>query len=272
MYNYKSVSYNHSVRLIISIVLSLIAFNTSFNLFGPGTCSFDGNGRYGPIFVQKYLDNSGAVSCNFAAFLIIFVVIAYWIYILRKYKKIKIKHRDNYLDNTLDTGQNKNPEIQNLEDKLEKIKEEEHIDSLKEELNKKRIEKGLISLSEYEQLEKDINSTKKKFIKIEKLIFDLSAQKKKAGNSQTLSIFFSLPLFYLSYINFINRDWYLDLDTFYIFGLILLILLLFAINKILISNKNIKIFILEINKSEKAKDELFIKLNDMKKQLKEQSI
>ncbi len=261
------------MRLIISMVLSLIALNTSFNLFGPGTCSFDGNGRYGPIFVQKYLDNSGAVNCNFAALLIILVVIAYWIYILRKYNKIKIKHRDNnYLDNTLDTGQNKNPEIQNLEDKLEKIKEEEHIDSLKEKLNKKRIEKGLISLSEYEQLEKDIKSTKKKFIKIEKLIFDMSAQKKKTRNSQTLSIFFSLPLFYLSYINFINREWYLDLDTFYIFGLILLILLLFAIIKILISNKNIKTFILEINKLEKAKDELFIKLNDMKKQLQDQTI
>lgn len=65
---------------LISIAVSLNFLYTALGLFGQGTCSF-GGGRV--IRVQTNLGDAGAVSCNLAAFGIILVVIAYWMYVYR---------------------------------------------------------------------------------------------------------------------------------------------------------------------------------------------
>ena len=61
-----------------------------------------------------------------------------------------------------------NPEIDELEGKLKEISEEEKISELRNQLNQKRIERGLLSLSDFEKLEikiKDLQTTYQKKIR-----------------------------------------------------------------------------------------------------------
>ena len=54
----------------------------------------------------------------------------------------------------------KNTEINTLKEKLNILNEEDELNSLRNELNIKRLERGLISLIDYEQLDKDIQRKK----------------------------------------------------------------------------------------------------------------
>ena len=53
-------------------------------------------------------------------------------------------------------NENLNSEVYELEKKLEEINEEEKLKELREQLNKKRLERNLISLDEFEQLQENI--------------------------------------------------------------------------------------------------------------------
>jgi len=140
------------MRLLISGFLSIYALNTSLNLYGPGTCSFDGAAGGRIVYIERFYDNSGAISCNLAASLIAFFVIAYWLYVYSEFKGFKENNNSNF-QKEQDTeiyneSQKLNSEVYELEKKLEEISEEEKLRDLREQLNKKRLERNLISLEE----------------------------------------------------------------------------------------------------------------------------
>lgn len=155
------------MRLLVSAFLSIYALNTSLKLYGPGTCSFDGAAGGRIVYIERFYDNSGAISCNLAASLIAIVVIAYWIYIYSEFKSIKATEnssfqkvqRTEYFENK----ENFNSEVYELEKKLEELNEEEKLKELRDQLNKKRLERNLISLDEFEQLEENIINLRLKF-------------------------------------------------------------------------------------------------------------
>tara|TARA_Y100000591_G_scaffold296183_1_gene286183 strand:- start:169 stop:975 length:807 start_codon:yes stop_codon:yes gene_type:complete len=138
------------MRIIFSIFLSLIALNTSFNLFGPGTCSFDGSAGGRVITVQRFVDNSGAVSCNFAAFIILLIVLGYWGYFYKLYldnsklyesrrliKKNKTTNED-ILKNYLKPDTKNKPKIENYfpEINTNKVDKDKRLEKLKLERDK----------------------------------------------------------------------------------------------------------------------------------------
>jgi hypothetical protein len=68
--------------LIISLIASGSFVMTAFGIFGEGTCSFSGRGGARVLMVSTYSDGNGAISCNFAAVLMLLAVGAYWAYVL----------------------------------------------------------------------------------------------------------------------------------------------------------------------------------------------
>lgn len=148
------------MRFLISGFLSIYALNTSLNLFGPGTCSFDGAAGGRIVYIERFYDNSGAISCNLAASIIAIIVISYWIYIYSEFKSVKETQNSNLqkVQNTefFKENENLNSEVYELEKKLKEINEEEKLKELRDQLNKKRLERNLISLDEFEQLQENI--------------------------------------------------------------------------------------------------------------------
>ena len=155
------------MRLLTSGFLSIYALYTSLNLYGPGTCSFDGAAGGRIVYIERFYDNSGAISCNLAASLIAFLVIAYWLYVYSEFKGFKEINNSNFQKEQdaefYNESQNLNSEVYELEKKLEEISEEEKLRDLREQLNKKRLERNLISLEEYEQLEENIITLRNNF-------------------------------------------------------------------------------------------------------------
>jgi len=79
-------------------------------------------------------------------------------------KKVKQKSEEIYLtkdfDNQINVQESVNPQVIELENKLNEIEEQEKIQELRDKLNQKRIERGLLSLFEFEELENKINDFK----------------------------------------------------------------------------------------------------------------
>jgi hypothetical protein len=165
----------------ISIILSLYSINTAFNLFGPGTCSFDGASRL--IYIQRYYDGSGAVECDAAGLIIIFFIGSYWIYVYLKYQnnkkqivnKLPIRGKGEYeVTSSTESEYSHNIEIEKLEKKLTEISEEEKLESLRLELNLKRQDRGLVSLEELEGAEFNLNKLNLKLIEATQLVDEYS--------------------------------------------------------------------------------------------------
>jgi len=166
---------------LISLFLSFYSLNTAFNLFGPGTCSFDGASRV--IYIERYMDGRGAVECDTAAWMIIFLITSYWVYKYLKYQNNKKQIAIN-LNTTKNVGHEfatpiesenlRNPEIEILEKKLSEISEEEKLESLKLELNLKRQERGLVSLEELEGAEFNLKKLNFKLIEAQQLVDEYS--------------------------------------------------------------------------------------------------
>ena len=191
------------MRLLISGFLSIYALNTSLNLYGPGTCSFDGAAGGRIVYIERFYDNSGAISCNLAASLISFLVIAYWLYAYSEFKGFKENNNSNF-QKEQDTeiyneSQKLNSEVYELEKKLEEISEEEKLRDLREQLNKKRLERNLISLEEYEQLEENIITLRLNFKnsknRYQKQLEDINKIKSDKYIYSTALLFFSGLLF-----------------------------------------------------------------------------
>jgi len=155
------------MRFLISGFLSIYALNTSLSLYGPGTCSFDGAAGGRIVYIERFYDNSGAISCNLAASIIAIIVISYWIYIYSEFKSVKETQNSNFqkIQNAefFKENENLNSEVYELEKKLEELNEEEKLNELREQLNKKRLDRNLISLDEFEQLEENIVTLRMKY-------------------------------------------------------------------------------------------------------------
>jgi len=166
---------------LISLFLSFYSLNTAFNLFGPGTCSFDGASRV--IYIERYMDGTGAVKCDTAAWMIIFLITFYWVYKYSKYQNNKkqlagnlniSKNAGNVFATSIESENLHNPEIEILEKKLTEISEEEKLESLKLELNLKRQERGLVSLEELEGAKFNLNKLNMKLIEANQLVDEYS--------------------------------------------------------------------------------------------------
>ena len=166
---------------LISLFISFYSLNTAFNLFGPGTCSFDGASRV--IYIERYMDGTGAVECDTAAWIIIFLITSYWIYKYSKYQNNKkqlagdlniSKNAGHEFATSIESENLQNPEIEILEKKLSEISEEEKLESLKLELNLKRQVRGLVSLEELEGAEFNLKKLNFKLIEAQQLVDEYS--------------------------------------------------------------------------------------------------
>jgi len=66
-------------------------------------------------------------------------------------------------DNQINVQESANPQVLELEKKLNEIEEQEKIQELRDKLNQKRIERGLLSLFDFEELENKIDDFKKTY-------------------------------------------------------------------------------------------------------------
>ena len=107
---------------ILRVVISGNFIFTALSIWGQGTCSFGGSRA---IRVQTNLGDSGAISCSFAAMLIVIAVIGYWLYMLRD----NTNRTNDVINSGVPQVTNYKKRSQNLnnEDKVENIKNE-HLD------------------------------------------------------------------------------------------------------------------------------------------------
>ena len=188
------------MRFLISTFLTIYGLYTSISLFGPGTCSFDGEAGGRIVYINRFYDDTGVISCNLAGLIIIVGIVLYWINIISKFKK-----SENYQDykdepsHFSKLNSEKSLEIDNLKDKLNKLNEEDELELLREKLNRKRLERGLISLSEYEQLEQDIKNTREIYKAYKTDYFEIIDDKKSAKSEKYFGtlVFSPLSLFML---------------------------------------------------------------------------
>tara|TARA_B100001996_G_C18530773_1_gene542941 strand:+ start:47 stop:685 length:639 start_codon:yes stop_codon:yes gene_type:complete len=106
--------------LFLRVVISGNFIFTALSIWGHGTCSFGGSRA---IRVQTNLGDSGAISCSFAAMLILIAVLGYWLYILRD----NTNRESNSINREVHQVTNYKKWSQNLnnEDKVENIKNED---------------------------------------------------------------------------------------------------------------------------------------------------
>lgn len=223
------------MRLIISMVLSLIALNTSFNLFGPGTCSFDGSAGGRLTTVQRFVDDSGAVSCNFAAFIILLMVLGYWGYIYKLYldnsklyesrrliEKNKTTNED-ILKNYLKPDTKNKPKVEDYfpEINSNKVDKDERLEILKQERDKiddeiKNIENVISTSKQYgssnrisfqneQPVDRFLKNINKELIKIENRIIEISKVYINLVDSETPSDVFIMQGKFRDLVNELNE-------------------------------------------------------------------
>ena len=134
--------------------------------------------------------------------------------------EVNIKNDNNYYENnsvnsndiqySSEIDNEHTLEIKNLKSKLEDLNSEDELRSLKDQLNKKRLERGLISLTEYEQLEQDIKN-KRKIYKAQKTdYFEIIDEKKSAKTELIFGTLVLTPLSLFMYIfGFNSNVWFL---------------------------------------------------------------
>ena len=134
--------------------------------------------------------------------------------------EVNIKNNKNYYENNsinsddiqysseIDNEHSLN--IKNLKAKLEELNSEDELRSLKDQLNKKRLERGLISLSEYEQLEQDITNTRVIYKTYKTDYFEIIDAKKSAKKIKLFGTLVLSPLSLFMYIYGFNSNvWFL---------------------------------------------------------------
>lgn len=254
------------MRLLISSFLTIYGLYTSISLFGPGTCSFDGEAGGRIVFINRFYDDSGVISCNLAGLIVIVGIILYWVNIFLKFKK-----SENYQDYKKEPfyspviNSEKKLEIDNLKDKLNKLNEEDELEFLREELNKKRLTKGLISLSEYEQLEIDIKNIRNVYKSYKKEYFELIESRKNAKTDKIFgTIIFGAISIYTFYLSISDEFW-----IGFMLGIICLVILIYNFvnkNKFLLWSDS------EIERLSIEKESSLVELKKLKKIYKNQTI
>tara|TARA_X000001036_G_C20575646_1_gene764518 strand:- start:450 stop:1166 length:717 start_codon:yes stop_codon:yes gene_type:complete len=210
-----------------------------------------------------------------AAFLfyIVFVFIAdkFW---SRKEKKLNKKSNNknlkkseniNSFTNSSESIIGRNSEINNLKEKLEQLNEEDELELMREELNKKRLERALISLSEYEQLEQDIKNTREIYKAYKTDYFEIIDEKKSAKSEKYFGTLVLSPLsLFMLYTGLNSNVWFLT-----VLGILSALILIYNFSS---KSKFIKWSDSEIERLTIEKDSSLKELNKLKKKYKNQTI
>jgi len=254
------------MRFLISTFLTIYGLYTSISLFGPGTCSFDGEAGGRIVYINRFYDDTGVISCNLAGLIIIVGIVLYWINIISKFKKSE--YYQDYKDEPSHFSKlnnEKSLEIDNLKDKLNKLNEEDELELLREKLNRKRLERGLISLSEYEQLEQDIKNTREIYNAYKTDYFEIIDDKKSAKSVKYFgTLVFSLLSLFMLYTGLNLNVWFLT-----VLGILSALILIYNFSS---KSKYIKWSESEIERLTIEKDSSLKELKKLKKIYKNQTI
>jgi len=121
----------------------------------------------------------------------------------KKKKNLNVQTYDDSIENNLD-DKPINPVIKELEEKLNEISEEEKISDLRDQLNQKRIDRGLLPLLEFEKLDnkiKDQRNACKKKIRSKKFAQDKYTYLKPRRNTGSVIFFVASAYSFYSMIN-----------------------------------------------------------------------
>ncbi|MDC2962479.1 hypothetical protein OAZ00_04875 [Acidimicrobiia bacterium] len=173
--------------LIISLIASGSFVMTAFGIFGEGTCSFSGRGGARVLMVTTYNDGSGAISCNFAAVLMLLAVGAYWAYVLSE-----SGYSANNLNQRTILTNNDNSPVDNFlkekdaftESSYKQAKAEEELVEAQEVIDNyknKKPEEVEVDNSELETIEREIKEIKEKK---QQMILDLEKEEERKAQEK----------------------------------------------------------------------------------------
>ena len=159
-------------RLIILIIISINFVSTGFRLFGKGMCSFSGRagGRVG-VISTNLSPADGVISCNVTGFGLIFIVIAYWVYLYRdqvfsnNYSYNNSNSKETYIDDFKNTSEENFSNYESTrdvdlksDDIINIISKNEELSSLKQEVEQLIVKKNSLK----HELENINNENEKK--------------------------------------------------------------------------------------------------------------
>tara|TARA_Y100000996_G_C22404395_1_gene594477 strand:- start:82 stop:789 length:708 start_codon:yes stop_codon:yes gene_type:complete len=220
------------------------------------------------VGVSGFVANYSPYSENYIdlSLQIIFVYVIFFIFAnIFNSKKDNITNEKNSIKNSSQEKNKVTSEIDNLKVKIGQLNEEDELKKLKEELNQKRLERGLISLTEYEQLEQDINNTTDIYKAYKTDIFDIIDKRKSAKTEKIFGtlVFTPLSLFLLN-IGLSSDLWFLTVS-----GILSVLILIYNFSS---KSTYIKWSESEIERLTIEKDSSLKELKKLKKIYKNQTI
>jgi len=219
--------------------------------------------------ISAFIVNYSSYSQNYLdlALQFIFVYVIFFIFaniFNSKNEKYKNDEEINNITNSSRVESEITSEIDNLKVKLDQLNEEDELQNLKEELNKKRLNRGLMSLSDYEQLEIDIKNKREVYKSYKNEYLELIDEKKNAKTERIVGTLVLGPFSIFMINSGFNQSWILIF-----FGVLFGVILIFNFSN---KSKYMNWADAEIGRLSIEKDSKLEELKKLKKIYKNQTI